>query len=62
MNATASSPGTYLGYATLDANGDATFSTTALAVGTDTITAIYNFYGIGDFATSTSLTVTQTVS
>ena len=62
MNATASSPGTYLGYATLDANGDATFSTSALAVGSDTITAIYNFYGIGNFASSTSAATRPTVT
>ena len=62
INATSGSLGTLLGHATLDTSGDATFSTSALAVGSDTITAIYNFYGIGNFASSTSATASQTVT
>jgi hypothetical protein len=45
--------------ATLDGSGIATCATTALSAGTQSITAVYS--GDGNFTTSTSNTVTQTV-
>ena len=49
-----------IGSGTVDSSGQATFSTTALAVGSHTITAVYN--GDGNFNTSTSSAVTNTVA
>ena len=49
-----------LGTGTLNANGQATFTTATLAVGSSRITADYN--GSGNFNASTSATVTQTVT
>jgi YVTN family beta-propeller protein len=50
---------TSLGAVTLNASGQASLSTTALSVGTHTITAVYG--GSLNFATSTSGSLTQTV-
>ncbi len=50
---------TQLGTANLDANGSATFSTTALAPGAHSLTAVYN--GDTNFAVSTSPAAQQTV-
>jgi len=49
-----------LGNGTLDGSGRAVLTTSALAVGSHTIKAIYN--GAGGFATSTSSSVTQVVN
>jgi YVTN family beta-propeller protein len=49
-----------LGTVTLNASGQASFSTAALSVGTHTITAVYG--GSLNFATSTSAVLTQTVN
>src|SRR5439155_7884336 len=51
---------TVLGTATLNASGQATFSTSALSVATHSISAVYG--GDGNFAASTSPTLTQTVN
>ena len=51
---------TSLGRATLNGGGQATLSTSTLAVGSRTITAVYG--GSGSFAGSTSSAVTQTVN
>jgi cyclophilin family peptidyl-prolyl cis-trans isomerase len=51
---------TVLGSVPLNATGVATFSTSTLAAGTHTITAVYA--GVNNFTTSTSAPVTQTVS
>jgi hypothetical protein len=51
---------TSLGTATLDATGNATISTSALSVGSHSITAVYG--GDGNFNTGTSTAVTQTVN
>ena len=51
---------TSLGTVTLNASGQASFSTAALSVGTHTITATYG--GSLNFATSTSAGLTQTVN
>ena len=50
---------TVLATIALDGTGQATFTTTALAVGDHTITATFN--GTTNFATSTSAALTQTV-
>jgi hypothetical protein len=50
---------TTLGSATLNANGVATFTTTALTVGSHSITGVYA--GNADFKTSASTALTQTV-
>jgi hypothetical protein len=52
--------GTTLGSATLQSNGSAIFSTTALPVGADSITARYG--GDSNFTGSTSAAVTETVN
>jgi hypothetical protein len=49
-----------LGSGTVGSNGQATFTTAALAVGTHTVTAVYS--GDGNFTTSTSAADTQTVN
>ncbi len=51
---------TILGTGILDGSGIATFATSALSVGSHSITAIYG--GDSDFTTSTSLVLTQTVN
>lgn len=51
---------TVLGTATVDANGHATFTTAALPVGSDSITAVYGSDGL--FAGSTSASVTVQVT
>ena len=51
---------TLLGGVTLTASGTVTYSTTALAVGSHAITAVYS--GDSNYATSTSTTVTQVVN
>src|SRR5581483_2919589 len=51
---------TTLGMGALDGNGQATFTTSALAVGPHTITAVYS--SDETFATSTSPAITQTVN
>lgn len=49
-----------LGTGTLDANGNATFTTSALPVGSASITAVYG--GSTNFGGSTSSTLTQTIN
>jgi sugar lactone lactonase YvrE len=51
---------TLLGTGTLNASGVATFTTTSLVVGADSITAVYP--GNAGFAASTSVAVTETVT
>ncbi len=51
---------TTLGTGTLDGSGVATFSTSALALNSHSITAVYG--GDTDFTTSTSSAVSQTVN
>ncbi len=60
---TCATPTTTLGTGTVGSNGEATFPTSTLSVGTDYIEAVYGGSGTNyDFASSTSNIVTQTVT